>query len=95
MPYAEKDAAKALGAKWDAEARVWFCPLNADAARFVRWIPVSENLLPLITAAAVHADEASEEDDSEGSEESPEGEGGGAGEEEWEEWEDSRVREVS
>jgi hypothetical protein len=93
VPYAEKDAAKALGAKWDAEARVWFCPLNADAARFVRWIPVSENLLPLITAAAVHADEASEEDDSEGSEESPEGEGGGAGEEEWEEWEEEAEEE--
>jgi len=26
VPYREKDEAKALGAKWNAQGRFWYCP---------------------------------------------------------------------
>ena len=37
-PFAEKDQAKALGAKWDAAARVWYVEDGVDLARFGRWL---------------------------------------------------------
>lgn len=37
VPYAEKDQAKALGARWDNEARSWFVPEVARLADFSRW----------------------------------------------------------
>ncbi|WP_445367160.1 DUF5710 domain-containing protein [Methylomonas sp. BW4-1] len=37
VPYAEKDAAKALGARWDAAVKKWYVPANKDVALFVKW----------------------------------------------------------
>lgn len=39
VPFAEKEAAKALGARWSAERRQWYVPagLNVDPLR--RWLP--------------------------------------------------------
>lgn len=37
VPYAEKDEAKALGARWDAAHKKWYVPANKDVALFVRW----------------------------------------------------------
>ncbi|MEQ1530700.1 MAG: DUF5710 domain-containing protein [Methylococcales bacterium] len=37
VPYAEKDAAKALGAKWDAGSKKWYVPGNVDMAVFAKW----------------------------------------------------------
>jgi putative DNA primase/helicase len=37
VPYAEKDEAKALGAKWDRRARSWYLPAGIDPAPFARW----------------------------------------------------------
>ena len=34
VPYAEKDAAKALGAKWDPVKKQWYAPANIDIAAF-------------------------------------------------------------
>jgi antirestriction protein ArdC/phage/plasmid primase-like uncharacterized protein len=39
VPYAEKDAAKTLGARWDKAARSWFVPPGVDLAAFTKWIP--------------------------------------------------------
>lgn len=39
VPYAEKEQAKALGAKWDAARRVWYIPDNLVASPFARWLP--------------------------------------------------------
>jgi hypothetical protein len=39
VPFAEKDDAKALGARWDSEAQSWFVPAGRDLALFNRWIP--------------------------------------------------------
>jgi len=38
-PFAEKDAAKALGARWDAAQKVWYITDVADLTPFLRWIP--------------------------------------------------------
>ncbi|WP_342027677.1 DUF5710 domain-containing protein [Magnetospirillum fulvum] len=37
VPYAEKDQAKALGAKWDRDAKSWFIPTGLDPALFAKW----------------------------------------------------------
>ncbi|MFL9917390.1 DUF5710 domain-containing protein [Paraburkholderia fungorum] len=41
VPYAEKDEAKALGARWDPPARKWRVPSNIDHGPFARWMPVN------------------------------------------------------
>ena len=38
-PFAEKDAAKALGARWDSDQRLWYITDVADLQPFMRWIP--------------------------------------------------------
>jgi len=38
-PFAEKDAVKALGARWDAAKKCWYIVDVADLAPFKRWIP--------------------------------------------------------
>ncbi len=37
IPYAEKDEAKALGAKWDRKEQSWFIPNGVDADKFSKW----------------------------------------------------------
>ncbi|MDD4914819.1 MAG: DUF5710 domain-containing protein [Methylococcales bacterium] len=37
VPYAEKDAAKSLGAKWDAAIKKWYAPTGADISLFSKW----------------------------------------------------------
>ena len=38
VPFAEKDQAKALGAKWNPEAKKWFVPEGIDQGKFSKWI---------------------------------------------------------
>jgi hypothetical protein len=38
-PFAEKDAVKALGARWDGIKKCWYIVDVADLAPFARWIP--------------------------------------------------------
>ncbi len=38
-PFAEKDAVKALGARWDAAKKLWYITDVADLSPFMRWIP--------------------------------------------------------
>lgn len=37
VPYAEKDEAKRLGARWDAALKKWYVPQGVDAEQFSRW----------------------------------------------------------
>lgn len=37
VPFNEKDQAKALGARWNAEAKQWYVPQGIDAAPFAKW----------------------------------------------------------
>ena len=39
VPFAEKDTAKALGARWDAAKKIWYVMDVADLTPFMRWIP--------------------------------------------------------
>ena len=39
VPYAEKNEAKELGAKWDKEAKSWYAPAGTDLAPLERWLP--------------------------------------------------------
>jgi Domain of unknown function (DUF5710) len=41
-PFAEKDAAKALGARWDSAKKTWYVTDVADLTPFQRWIPNME-----------------------------------------------------
>ena len=41
-PFAEKDAAKALGARWDSAKKTWCITDVADLTPFQRWIPNME-----------------------------------------------------
>lgn len=38
VPYAEKDEAKQLGARWDPKRKKWYVPAGVDAALFERWL---------------------------------------------------------
>jgi hypothetical protein len=37
VPFAEKDEAKQLGARWDPKRRKWCVPAGVDLAPFSRW----------------------------------------------------------
>lgn len=37
VPYAQKDEAKALGARWDAANKKWYAPANKDITLFAKW----------------------------------------------------------
>lgn len=38
-PYAEKNEAKALGAKWDNTNKSWYVPAGLDLNKFEKWLP--------------------------------------------------------
>ncbi len=37
VPFNEKDQAKALGAKWNVELKLWYVPLGVDSTPFEKW----------------------------------------------------------
>ncbi len=39
VPFAEKDEAKKLGARWDAARKIWYVDGKSDMAPFARWAP--------------------------------------------------------
>lgn len=41
VPFAEKDEAKRLGARWDNEHRLWYVPEGVNLSAFERWLPKS------------------------------------------------------
>ena len=49
-PFAERDAVKALGARWDSAMRTWYISDVADLTPFLRWIPEPQQA----TAAATN-----------------------------------------
>ena len=58
VPFAEKDEAKKLGAKWDAARKIWYVDSKVDMAPFSRWSPTphegsgGDDLAPKTTSAA-------------------------------------------
>ena len=39
VPFAEKDEARRLGARWDMARRVWYVENVEDLVPFLRWVP--------------------------------------------------------
>lgn len=37
VPFAEKDDAKALGAKWDPKKKKWYAPSSAELSLLAKW----------------------------------------------------------
>lgn len=48
VPFEEKDEAKALGARWDRDAKRWFVPNDKDAAPFLKWMPPEPETIYLV-----------------------------------------------
>lgn len=46
VPFNEKDQAKALGARWNAESKHWYVPQGADASPFENWFTNSPSPAP-------------------------------------------------
>jgi hypothetical protein len=44
VPFAEKDAAKKLGARWDAARKIWYVIGKGDIAPFAKWSPTPHEL---------------------------------------------------
>jgi hypothetical protein len=42
VPFAEKDEAKALGARWNSARKVWYVPDGQAATPFERWLGVQQ-----------------------------------------------------
>ncbi len=41
VPFAEKDEAKSLGAKWNPELKKWYIPDGIEKEKFNKWIKSS------------------------------------------------------
>ena len=41
--YKDKDEAKLLGAKWDADKRKWYIPFGLDRSKFKKWMTKSSS----------------------------------------------------
>lgn len=52
VPFAEKDEAKRLGARWDPARKVWYVENKADLAPFSRWMPTDFKEVPVDPAPA-------------------------------------------
>ncbi len=50
VPFAEKDQAKRLGARWDAARKLWYVENAADLSPFTRWLPITQ--IAQMTASA-------------------------------------------
>ena len=46
VPFNEKDQAKSLGARWNAEAKLWYVPQGVDATLFEKWLTSAPNFVP-------------------------------------------------
>ncbi len=53
VPYAQKDAAKALGARWNAANKKWYVPANMDMTIFAQWHDQSAIPQPSLTTATI------------------------------------------
>lgn len=51
-PFAEKDAAKSLGARWDSAQKTWYITNVADLTPFLRWIADADTATATATVTA-------------------------------------------
>ena len=55
VPFNEKDQAKSLGARWNAEAKLWYVPQGVDVAPFKKWVSSASNSEPNLATATAPA----------------------------------------
>jgi hypothetical protein len=56
VPFAEKDAAKTQGARWDAAAKIWYIIGKNNMAPFSKWSPTPSDLSAApVSKKAAHA----------------------------------------
>jgi hypothetical protein len=53
VPYAQKDEAKALGARWDPARKCWYIQDAKDLAPFARWLSQEGDRAPAAAVAKV------------------------------------------
>jgi hypothetical protein len=53
VPYAQKDEAKLLGARWDADVRRWYITDKQDALLFSKWFGGTVQTKPLVVGDRV------------------------------------------
>ena len=46
VPFNEKDQAKSLGARWNAELKLWYVPQGVDTTPFDKWFTSLPNAAP-------------------------------------------------
>lgn len=65
VPFNEKDQAKALGARWNAEIKQWYVPQGVDSTPFEKWITSTPNPIKntVATITQTASDSQSYEDD--------------------------------
>ena len=51
VPFNEKDQAKSLGARWNAEAKLWYVPQGVEASPFEKWMTSVANVTPVQAVA--------------------------------------------
>lgn len=51
VPFSEKDQAKALGARWNAEQKLWYVPQGVEAAPFAQWFSDAASPVPSKSAS--------------------------------------------
>lgn len=59
VPFAEKDQAKKLGARWDGVRKLWYIEGSLDSALFSRWQPTPHDPALAATAPAPRRSAAS------------------------------------
>ncbi|MEE4180946.1 DUF5710 domain-containing protein [Pseudomonas viridiflava] len=42
VPFAEKEEAKSLGARWDTTLKTWYIPEGVEIGPLIRWLPVTQ-----------------------------------------------------
>jgi hypothetical protein len=55
VPFAEKDAAKKLGARWDAARKIWYVADKDDVAPFSKWSPTASDDTSVVPAQKISA----------------------------------------
>ena len=53
VPFAEKDEARSLGARWDVARKTWYVENVDNIAQFMRWMPAHLKSAPAASAGIV------------------------------------------
>jgi hypothetical protein len=66
VPFAEKDAAKKLGARWDAARKLWYVMDKDDMTPFAKWSPTPSEASAASAAVAKSSAPAKPREESSG-----------------------------